>query len=300
MNFYLSEGTQVVGPLNADDVVEYSASKGFDSSKWQVCDESHQWKSLDSELPIIRTQASKLEKRNISDPGTGEAVQVQEGHKPEETPFTKDTTGAIEDIAGIRKVFQELWTKQVERIVAVIRNKEPHRKFEVTAKEFRDIRNKLNDMIVEFWRKEGTLNEWIADLTWGEPSEVGDYLFKLYAKTPDEKMNELRDHLIRTKIDQLEGCYCFISGNEYLYIGQTTKKTLTIRILQGHKGKAFWLTADTVRILIPSHMAKAKRIERLLILAHNPKENELAGEKRSQADDVLDLIETELEELTQP
>ena len=300
MNFYLSEGTQVIGPLNADDVLQYSATEKFDSTKWQVCDESHQWKPLDSELPSIGNQANKLEKRHTSEPNTGEAVQVQEGHKPEETPFNKDTTGAIEDIAGIRKVFQEIWTKQVERIVAVIRNKEPHRKFEVTTNEFRDIRNKLNDMIVEFWRKEGTLNEWIADLTWGEPSEVGDYLFKLSSKTPDEKMNELRDHLIRTKIDHLEGCYCFVSGNEYLYIGQTTKQTLSIRILQGHKGKAFWLTTDAIRILIPSHMAKAKKLERLLILAHDPKENELEGGKKSQADDVLNMIETELEELTQP
>ena len=47
-------------------------------------------------------------------------------------------------------------------------------------------------------------------------------------------------------------------------------------------------------------MAKAKKLERLLILAHDPKENELEGGKKSQADDVLNMIETELEELTQP
>jgi hypothetical protein len=300
MSFYLSEGTQVIGPLNANDVIQYSAGEGFDASQWQVCDQSHQWKSLFSEIKAIKDQTSNLARRDTTEPDPDNKGQSQKGHKPEEALFIADSTGAIKVMAEIRNELQGIWTRQVERIVAVIRNREPAREFEVTAKEFRDIRSKLNDLIVDFWRKEGTLNEWIADLTWGEPAEVGDYLFSLSGKTPDEKMNEIREHLVRTKIDHLEGCYCFVSGNEYLYIGQTTKQTLSIRILQGHKGKAFWLTTDSIRILIPSHMAKAKKLERLLILAHDPKENELEGGKKSQADDVLNMIETELEELTQP
>lgn len=300
MNYYLSEGTQVIGPLNANDVIQYSAGEGFDASQWQVCDQSHQWKPLLSEIKAIKDQTSNLARRDTTEPDPDNKGQSQKGHKPEEALFKADSTGAIKVMAEIRNELQGIWTRQVERIVAVIRNREPAREFEVTAKEFRDIRSKLNDLIVDFWRKEGTLNEWIADLTWGEPAEVGDYLFRLSGKTPDEKMNEIREHLVRTKIDHLEGCYCFVSGNEYLYIGQTTKQTLSIRILQGHKGKAFWLTTDSIRILIPSHMAKAKKLERLMILAHDPKENELEGGKKSQADDVLNMIETELEELTQP
>jgi len=300
MNYYLSEGTQVIGPLNANDVLQYSAAEGFDASIWQVCDQSHQWKPLALEIKAIKDQTSDLARRDTTEPDPDNKGQSLEGHKPEEVLFKADSAGAIKVVAEIRKELQEIWTRQVERIVAVIRNREPDRKFEVTAKEFRDIRGKLNDMIVDFWRKEGTINEWIADLTWGDPAEVGDYLFRLSGTTPDEKMNEVREHLVRTKIDHLEGCYCFISGNEYLYIGQTTKQTLSTRILQGHKGKAFWLTTNSIRILIPSHMAKAKKLERLLILAHDPKENELEGAKKSQADDVLSMIEIELEELTQP
>jgi len=301
MHYYLTDGNEVFGPLAAFDVVQFVDSKNFSSEKWQLCDQSHQWKKITiEEVNELRHQAGQPGTRANPEPEGDGPAQDQRGHTPEGRPFVRDIEGSLQSLAKIRVIFQKVWERQMERIISTIKNEEPKAEHEINVKEYNSIKNELTKEILEFWRKEGTLNDWIADLTWGEPGEIGDYHFRLKGKTPDEKMTEVKENLKRTKIDDLEGCYCFMQGDKYLYIGQTTKNTLSTRLLQGHNGKAFWITADSIRILIPKHMKQAKRIERLLILAHSPEENILGGEKYSRADETLLVVEKELEELTQP
>jgi hypothetical protein len=301
MMFYLSEGKEVFGPLSASDVLQFCKSLNFQAEKWQVCDQTHQWKA------ITKGYIDELEKITppkgpriiVEDPGTG-PEQTPGNHTPEPKPFVKNPELAVEALAKIRGSFQQIWEKQVERIISLIKNEEAKREHEVSVKEFNAIRDQINNHIIQFWRTEGTLNDWIADLTWGEPGEVGDYFFSLKGQTPEEKMNEVKDHLLRTKIEDLEGCYCFMDKDEkYLYIGQTTDDTLKQRILTGHNGKTVWIETRFMRILIPRHMKQAKKIERLLILANAPAENKSAGHKNSKADEVFEIIRKELEELTQ-
>jgi len=61
----------------------------------------------------------------------------------------------------------------------------------------------------------------------------------------------------------------------------------------------FWGKASHLRLLIPQHKASVLRLERLLILKHDPEKNKVAGHSTqgSKADQVLELIRTEINEL---
>jgi hypothetical protein len=299
MMLYLSDGKEVYGPLVGADVLQFCKSPNFQAEKWQICDQTHQWKAITKEYidELEKNTPPKGPRANVEPPGTG-PEQTPENHTPEPKPFVKNPELAIESLAKIRAAFQQVWEKQVERIISTIKNEDPKREHEVSVKDFNAIRDQINNHIIQFWRSEGTLNDWIADLTWGEPGEIGDYFFPLNGQTPEEKMKELKDHLVRTKIEELEGCYCFMDKDEkYIYIGQTTDDSLRQRILTGHNGKTVWIETRAMRILIPRHMKQAKKIERLLILANAPVDNKSPGHKNSKADEVFEIIRKELEEL---
>jgi hypothetical protein len=71
------------------------------------------------------------------------------------------------------------------------------------------------------------------------------------------------------------------------------------RRLQQHEGMEFWGKASHLRLLIPQHKASVLRLERLLILKHDPEKNKVAGHSTqgSKADQVLELIRAEINEL---
>ena len=66
------------------------------------------------------------------------------------------------------------------------------------------------------------------------------------------------------------------------------------------KNKFFWDETNGIRILIPKNAKQCKKLERLLIMAYEPKVNDSDGHKSSAADDCLEIISKELEELTLP
>ena len=115
----------------------------------------------------------------------------------------------------------------------------------------------------------------------------------------DKKLEEAGKILEEKGFHGEPGCYCFMENEKYVYIGMTTE-SLKERITIGHKNKFFWEQTNGIRILIPKNAKQCKKLERLLIMAYEPKINDSDGHKSSAADDCLEIIEKELEELTQP
>ena len=113
------------------------------------------------------------------------------------------------------------------------------------------------------------------------------------------KMAQVEKHLIDRRIYDWEGCYCFMNSEKYLYIGET-KHSLGRRMLIEHKNKIFWHEADSIRILIPGDKRNTKKLERLLILNYMPTVNDSDGVQSSSADEVLEILGTEMDELARP
>jgi hypothetical protein len=210
-----------------------------------------------------------------------------------------DLPASIERLGKVRQVFDAVWAKQRERVVAMVKNREPDDNLTITAKEHKALKEQLNNLVIEYWRKSGVLIEWIKEITWGDPSEMGDCYFKLEGTDMDKKLEEAGKILEEKGFHDEPGCYCFMENDKYVYIGMTTE-SLKERITIGHKNKFFWEQTNGIRILIPKNAKQCKKLERLLIMAYEPKINDSDGHKSSAADDCLEIIEKELEELTQP
>ena len=298
MNFYLSDGVQVIGPLSSDEVLQFIRDQAVQTDKWQICDKSHVWKSLTAELPNLATGNGNQETRKKlfgESAGGGDQSEVKQGLIS--LPEVLDLPGSVQHLSQIRLILDSMWERQREKIISSIKNKEPHESLAMTRKDLEAIKEKTNHHTLEFWKKSGVILEWIKELTWGEPNELGDYFFKFTDTDPEKRMAEAEQKLCRCEVDDIAGCYCFLAGDKYLYIGMTEKQDLCSRLLSGHKDKIFWREADSMRILIPKNSRQTKRLERLLILRYNPVYNDSPGQKSSAADDCLELIETELAEL---
>jgi hypothetical protein len=300
MTLYLSDGKEVVGPFSPHEVLQYIQSRGVKPEGWQICDETHKWKPLAQEIASLALK--KVEPSNVR-----KIIETIDEGGSQQKPLSKitgledklDIPGSLEQLGKLRTAFDALWHKQRERLVAFVKNREPDENLKVTGKDHKALKEQLSTLVIDFWRKSGVLLEWIKEITWGDPSELGDCYFKLAAGDLEKKMEEAGRVLKEKGVYDWAGCYCFLSGDKYVYIGMT-KESLGERITVGHKNKFFWEQTDGIRILIPKNAKQCKKLERLLILAYEPKINDSDGHRCSAADECLDVIEKELEELTLP
>lgn len=302
MSLYISDGKVVLGPWDAYETLTYIKGQKLDPKIWQVCDTSHIWKPLEPELPNLALEAIAPTPAGTID-NAGKADQAAPTKTLVGLSDPVDEPAALEKLAKIRVILDSLWYRQRERIVATIKNREPSSKLRVNDKELELFRDQMTALMVEYWQKAGTIMEWVKKLTWGSPEEMGDYYLPLASKDTPSKMEEVRTKLQENELAELQGCYCFMKGREYLYIGEThetdTEQDLEKRILTGHKNKDWWDETDGMRIIIPRNVKNTKKLERLLILAYNPKKNTADGHKSSAADECIETIAAELEELTQ-
>jgi len=302
MTLYISNGKDqnVIGPLDAFEVLQYIEGQDLKNGNWQICDESHVWKPLADQIATLAT--AKRTTSNVRHIIEGTETGTEKG-KPKGNiqgfEDKIDLPASIERLGKVRQVFDAVWAKQRERVVAMVKNREPDDNLTITAKEHKALKEQLNSLVIEYWRKSGVLIEWIKEITWGDPSEMGDCYFKLEGTDMDKKLEEAGKILEEKGFHDEPGCYCFMENDKYVYIGMTTE-SLKERITVGHKNKFFWEQTNGIRILIPKNAKQCKKLERLLIMAYEPKINDSDGHKSSAADDCLEIIEKELEELTQP
>ena len=132
MTLFLSDRTTVIGPLTPAEVVKYIDAEKINLETWLVCDQTHEWKSLKEEFTKIAALAVELQpippsKENESNRPANEGL---EGKKD-----VLDPAGAILKIAEVRSLFNSLWEKQNERLIAKIKNCKPDEKALLSAKE---------------------------------------------------------------------------------------------------------------------------------------------------------------------
>ena len=300
MTLYISDGKKVIGPLDAFEVLQYIQSQDLKPQDWQICDESHAWHPLADRLTDLKmakqTTTSVRKILEVIEPGN---IQNKPDINLKGYEDRLDLPGSLERIAKIRQAFDALWHKQRERLVSLVKNREPEDSMKISIKEHKVLQEQISNLVIDFWRKSGVILEWIKEITWGDPSELGDCYFRLKGADMDKKTEEAGQLLEEKGIHDWAGCYCFMKDEQYVYIGMTTD-SLKDRITIGHKNKFFWDEINGIRILIPKNAKQCKKLERLLIMAYEPKVNDSDGHKSSAADDCLEIISKELEELTLP
>lgn len=303
--FFFYDGTNVLGPHSGAELSQMFHA-GLIKTDTQICTANdHGWKLL-KDFPLLLEKPSEGTRR-----GSGEV-------KPEGDQEVKREAGKIvvtnddddpddeeemfTPIRSVRGLLNDLWEAQRESIIAKIKDEKLDEKYEKKRKEHTEIKAKVEELILEYWRRGKVLDAWIRDLTWegknqdGEP-ERGDYRKKLKVGDLDGNFEMAMEWIEAVGISKLAGCYAFREGKgNYIYIGETDNLG---RRLKQHEGQEFWSRATHLRILIPDRSTSVLKLERLLILKHQPERNKHDGitTEGSKADEVLDLITTEINEL---
>jgi hypothetical protein len=297
MNYFLSDYNQIIGPLIPEEVISVINSRNLNINEWQICDSSHVWKLLAPEVTKLAGIIISTDIPEKPDDGPGEGDEQVPGSVkfPHYQKEKYDRNGGFEDIAKIRGVLDVLWAKQRERIISKIKNKKIKCDYVLSSKEAEQHIDQTSTEIIQYWRKTGVIVDWIKSITWGKDDELKDFYFEFKKQDPSEREEEAAKKIEEYEL-KIPGCYCFMKQDKYVYIGMT-EDCLYKRLKFGHKGKRFWVDADSLRILVPRYAKQVKRLERLLILNYDPVENDSPGHKCSAADDVLEIIQGEVAEL---
>ena len=302
--FFYFDGTNVIGPHAGSEINEMF-HKGLLQEDSQVCTANdHGWKALKDFPSLIAKKEEK--KRAVVAKDKGEADQeVKAGASAnEEVSITQDQDEDEEGgerqftpIRSIRALFNDLWEAQRESIIARIKNEELDDHYEKKRKEHLEIKARIEELVLEYWRRGGVLDDWIKDLVWeGKNGERGDYLKKLKQGDLHGNFERAMKWMEESGLGELSGVYSFRNGKKRIYIGQSDNLG---RRLKQHEGQFFWGEATHLRILIPKHKASTMRLERLMILRHQPERNRNDGNSKvgSEADEVLDFIVSEINDL---
>jgi len=192
----------------------------------------------------------------------------------------------------VRKDLDALWECQREAIIAAIRDQELDEVYQSTQRQNKDIYKRIEEAAIDYWRISGLLRKWIGDLTWQD----ADFSRRLRGKNEFERYADLQQWLEDKQVAEYSGCYCFKVGKKYTYVGRAT--VLRDRLKQYEKSKYFLLDDITVRVLVPKYKTQIGKMERMLILLHEPEENKNSGDSgKNPVDDCLNFIRSEVKEL---
>ena len=299
-SLFYYDGTKVVGSHTAREIQELFQSGKLKEDS-QICTANdHTWKLL-KEFPHLMIKPEEVKRAVVEKPETA---------PPDNTK--KPTSGAIESdeddeddeederltpIKSIRALLNDLWEAQRESIIARVKNEDLSERHEKKRKEHPDIKDSIEELVLEYWRRSRVLDDWIRDLIWESEDEKGDYTKKLKKGDSDANFATAIKWVEALGVDETAGCYAFRDGkNNYIYIGKAEELR---RRLQQHEGMEFWAKATHLRLLIPQHKASVLKLERLLLLKYDPERNKIAGHSTqgSRADQVLELINAEINEL---
>jgi predicted GIY-YIG superfamily endonuclease len=296
--FFFFDGTNVVGPHSGREISQMFHAGSLKEDA-QVCTANdHAWKSL-KDFPSLLEKPAELTRTFTEKPDepadnikkdTGKTVITDDDddEDEEEERFTP--------IKSVRALLNDLWEAQRESIISKVKNEELDERYEHKRKAHTEIKNKVEDCVLEYWRRGKVLDAWIRDLIWEGEDERGDYRKRLKKGDLDGNFEMALSWPEDSGLSDLAGCYAFRDGKNYIYIGKADDLG---RRLKQHEGQAFWGTATHLRILIPQHKASVLKLERLLILKHQPDRNKNDGvsTEGSKADEVLELINSEINQL---
>jgi len=291
--------TKVIGLHSAREMQELFQSGKLKEDTLVCTEHDHTWKPL-KDIPVLMEKPAEVGRPFVDKPIT----------PPDNTK--KPTSGVIETdddeeddeederltpIKSIRALLNDLWEAQRESIIARVKNEDLAEKHEKKRKEHTEIKDSIEELVLEYWRRSKVLDDWIRDLIWESEDEKGDYTKKLKQGDSDANFATAIKWVEALGVDETAGCYAFREGkNNYIYIGKAEELG---RRLQQHEGMEFWAKATHLRLLVPQHKASVLRLERLLILKYDPAKNKVAGHSTqgSKADQVLELIDAEINQL---
>lgn len=310
--YYYSDGTpKPKGPHNAAELRELLHEQIIKPSSlvWRPGDAA--WQELQSlpEYKEISAEALKCDHENTV---ISKALK-EEAPAPNEKPQVVATTQTAEDKAEVKEEADEdeakkvtrhqllrtvrrdldaLWECQREAIISAIKDVELDESYQATRKQNKDIYKEIEEAAITYWRISGLLRKWIGDLTWQD----ADFTRRLRGKNEFDRFTDLHQWLEDKQVAEYSGCYCFKSAKKYIYVGRAT--TLRDRLKQYEKSKYLLLPDLTVRIIIPKYKTQIGKMERMLILLHEPEENRNSGDTgKNPVDDCLNFIRNEVKEL---
>lgn len=287
--YYYWNGTRAEGPHNLSELRDL-LKEGVITPESQVCQPGDAaWQDFKS-FPEYAEQSGSSD---INSPTIVAKALVDTASMAEEEPQKVGAIQSAEDKAElksevdeeeakkpsrhqllrvIRKDLDALWECQREAIIAAIKNEELGEIYQVTRKQNKDIYKGIESAALRYWRISGVLRTWISDLTWKD----ADFTRRLRGKDEMDRYQDLQSWLEDKGIAEYSGCYCFKSGSEYKYIGRAT--VLRERIKQHERAKFFTYPDTAVRVAIPKYKTQIGKMERLLILLHEPSENRTLGD----------------------
>ena len=201
-------------------------------------------------------------------------------------------------IKAIRTDLDLLWKAQRESLICHIRGIELDSDFETTRKQAKDIKSRVKEACLSYWKKANSYEGWIEELVWQDC----DIQRKLRGDGCEAKFQDAVDWLTEAKLIDKAGCYCFKNGKEYLYIGKAgTGDSNLGRRLRDHRRSVYFEHATHLRVVIPRYKTWISKLERLLLLQHPDAQYNDATPTmgRNPVDDTLELLMSEMDDLLQ-
>jgi len=244
------------------------------------------------------TAPSEAEETDLPEPSAEEQISTIE----DQAKLDKTKTEIPKLLQSVREELDVLWECQREAILVRIMDDDLDEDLETIRKESLEAYAKIEEMVIDYWRKDGQLLSWIKN----HIRKHADYTFPIpMDDTRSTRMQKISGWLQTVGLNSLRGCYCWKKDNEYLYVGQS--RSLGSRV-STYADKYFFKDATHIRILIPDfrgcqNQVNFKRrlnaLERLLLLQYLPTKNkDKNGHKGyNNADECLKYIMGEVKEL---
>lgn len=302
--FYCVDGVTVSGPIGESALLQLLTNKTISEETSVIRSGEKDWRVAKDYLSTLRVAPIHAPAPPPTTPEAAVVIDVQaikkaDGEVETQTRDKKiasepeaDSVTKGEMLRAIRTDLKLLWETQLESIMSRVRNVPLDKEYETTRKQAKDIYERIEKTCIAYWQKSGVLEDWIDSLIWRNEDFTADLKRKLKGETAIERLEDASKWLRQAGLSEEAGCYCFLSGKEYLYIGQG--KSLGNRLAD----RVHFGDATHLRILIPKNKRWLNKLERLLILNYEPRLNERPGALgNNPVDDTLEFIRNEIREL---
>lgn len=315
-HYFYYDGQNPIGPHSASEIGQLLRSGLISTETLVFLHGTKDWQaaSLFPELFVLPStepsQTRPVTAENIAEPGeqqqnipSQETTSADESQEDiNEDPDNEQELSKYQIIRMIRSELDRLWECQRESIIATIKNQELEEEYTQTRKQAREIKINIENLSVDYFRKSHVLRDWIRDLTWqSEDYKRGraDVTCRLQGESCQERYLHAMEWLEKRQLLSLEGCYCFRNADKaYRYIGKAQSQNIGQRLKQWERA-SFWLESTHLRVVIPKLKSQTGKLERLLIMLHQPLENEKSGDRggNNPADKVIEMIHKEIKDL---
>jgi hypothetical protein len=314
--YYYYDGENPIGPHSATEIAQLIRDSFLSVETLVFPQGAKDWQpaSVFPELIKMTDPVTATTQRPVVGDDSGEAGELAQTAvvtvSPAQTEVQEEGDDDEEEkglskyqiLRLVRSELDRLWECQRESIIATIKNEELDPDFSKTRKQGREIKSNIENLAVDYFRKSNVLRDWIRDLTWESDqfkSGRADVRKRLKGTSCEERYTDAVDWLDRMGLSDVEGCYCFQNEDKsYRYIGKSQSRSIGQRLKDWERA-SFWLESTHLRIVIPKFKSQTTKLERLLIMLHQPMQNEKPGDKggNNPADKVLEMIHSEIHDL---